>query len=265
MEKRSQLRARSRCGWAVCLAGLLWASSLACEMANPPQSATAPDTSDSAPGETATTPKAQEKNPPPSGVWHHFGESQEVAGAAQSQPGSGNNSTKNPGAAKVGSYAKPGKLAAANRMADLERHMWALVNQDRSKPATFAETRGRALPLRWNDRLAAVARSHSRNMLEHRFFSHVDPEGRTFSARITRAGIPWKAAGENIAIYPSIWKAEAGFMNEPRFEHNHRANILNTSYTDVGIGIVEGPDGSLYITQDFIAAPPNRRAVWETP
>jgi uncharacterized protein YkwD len=141
-------------------------------------------------------------------------------------------------------------------MADLERQMWALVNHERLDPGTSAETGGRALPLRWNENLAAVARAHSRNMLEQGFFGHVDPEGRTLSSRINEAEIPWRAAGENIAIDGTALGAEAAFMNEPRFQRNHRANILNANYTDVGIGIVKGPDGSLYITQDFVAIPP---------
>jgi uncharacterized protein YkwD len=45
--------------------------------------------------------------------------------------------------------------------------------------------------------------------------------------------------------------AKAAFMHEPRFQDNHRANILNANYTDVEIGMVEGPNGDLYITQDF--------------
>jgi uncharacterized protein YkwD len=141
-------------------------------------------------------------------------------------------------------------------MADLERQMWALVNHDRLDPETSAETGGRAQPLRWNENLAAVARAHSRNMLEQGFFDHVDPEGRTVSARISAAGIPWRALGENIAIDGTVLGAEAAFMNEPRFQRNHRANILNANYTDVGIGIVKGPNGSLYITEDFVAIPP---------
>jgi uncharacterized protein YkwD len=144
-----------------------------------------------------------------------------------------------------------------DRRVDLERQMWALVNQDRLDPATDAETGGRAQPLRWNESLAAVARAHSRNMLERRFFDHVEPDGRTPSMRINEAGIPWQASGENIAIYGSILGAESAFMNEPRFQHNHRSNILSANYTDVGIGIVQGADGSLYITQDFVGTPAN--------
>jgi len=138
-------------------------------------------------------------------------------------------------------------------MADLESQMLALVNQDRLDPATHAVTGGRAQSLKWNESLAAVARAHSRKMLEQRFFAHVDPDGTTLSTRLNEAGILWQVAGENIAIYGTVRGAQAAFMNEPRFQHNHRANILNANYTDVGIGIVKASDGSLYITQEFAA------------
>ena len=133
--------------------------------------------------------------------------------------------------------------------------MWVLVNEDRRKPGSVAETGGQAHPLKWNDRLAAVARAHSLSLLNERSFSHDDPDGTTFSERIKRAGIPWEASGENIAIYDTVVRAESAFMNEPRFQRNHRGNILNASYTDIGIGVVQGADGSLYITQDFVATP----------
>jgi hypothetical protein len=48
-----------------------------------------------------------------------------------------------------------------------------------------------------------------------------------------------------------VVQGERLFMSEPKFQQNHRGNILNTSYTHVGVGIARGPDGSLYITQDF--------------
>ena len=52
--------------------------------------------------------------------------------------------------------------------------------------------------------------------------------------------------------------AQTAFMSEPRFQKNHRGNILNAMYTEVGIGIAQGPDGSLYITQDFVTIPAAR-------
>ena len=145
-------------------------------------------------------------------------------------------------------------------MADLARHIWELVNRDRQDPATAAETRGRAQPLRWNDKLAAVALTHSRDMLEHHYFDHVDHEGRNPFVRINATGIHWRALAENIAINGTVADAEASFMDEPRFRENHRGNILNPIYTNVGIGVVQAPNGDLYITQDFAAILHNHAA-----
>jgi uncharacterized protein YkwD len=150
----------------------------------------------------------------------------------------------------------PRQNLGENRIGSLERQMLALVNQNRLDSATYAETGGRAQPLRWNEGLAAVARAHSRKMLEQRFFAHVDPDGTTLSTRLNEAGILWQIAGENIAIYGTVQGAQAAFMHEPHFQQNHRANILNANFTDVGIGIVKGADGSLYITQEFAAMLP---------
>ena len=149
----------------------------------------------------------------------------------------------------------------SDRMDSLEKQMWALVNRDRRDPANAAETRGRARPLKWNEKLAAVALAHSRDMLRRRYFAHVDLEGRTPTDRINAAGIPWRALAENIAMNRTVTEAENDLMDEPRFQQNHRGNLLNPAYTDVGIGIVQAPNGDLYITQDFIATPPERGGV----
>jgi len=152
------------------------------------------------------------------------------------------------------------QTSGARGMADLEKQMWALVNRDRRNPANAKETRGRAQPLRWNEKLAEVARAHSRDMLEHRYFSHFDQQSRSPFVRINATGIHWSALAENIAVNQSVRDAEESFMDEPRFQNNHRGNILDPKYTDVGIGIVQAPDGNLYITQDFAAITPERGA-----
>jgi uncharacterized protein YkwD len=102
-------------------------------------------------------------------------------------------------------------------------------------------------------------------MIEQRYFDPVDREGRTLSARMNAAAIPWRALGEKIAINGTAPGAEASFMNEPRFQNNHRAIILNANYNGVGIGIVQAPNGSLYITQDFAAIPPDRGGICSAP
>jgi uncharacterized protein YkwD len=259
------MKALPLCRSAVVLAGFLWAATIACAGPGQAQTSTKPDT---APPHTdvqsaQNTPK---KKPFKSGVWHHFGEHDGTSVAERSQPGAWRQFGPNHGTLTViPAGSAPGQEFGTNRMADLEKQMWALVNRDRLDPATSAETGGRAQSLRWNEKLAAVARAHSRDMLEQRYFDHVDREGRTPAARIDAAGIPWRALGENIAVNGTVPGAEAAFMNEPRFQKNHRANILNEKYTDVGIGIVQGPNGSLYITQDFVAIPPDRGGASSAP
>ena len=142
---------------------------------------------------------------------------------------------------------------------ELERSMFDLVNRDRLNPSNAAETGGRAQRLDWNERLAEVARAHCRDMIARGFFSHVTPDGSSPDMRVTAAAIDWQAQAENIAIYSGVPTAQAAFMNEPRFQENHRGNILDPTFTDIGIGIVKGPGGRYYITQEFIEASPASR------
>ena len=164
-----------------------------------------------------------------------------------------------PGA--VPARSGPQHAPGADSMANLAKQMLVLVNRDRENPANAAETHGQARPLKWNDKLAAVALAHSRDMLRRHYFAHVDREGRTPTDRINAAGIRWHALAENIAMNQTVARAEKDLMDEPRFQQNHRGNILDPAYTDIGIGIVQAPNGDLYITQDFIATPPGRGEV----
>jgi uncharacterized protein YkwD len=194
--------------------------------------------------------------PSQSGEWHHFGEE----GAAPNGDRRGSVRTQYFSASRI--VENPSRqYLTPNRTSDLEMQMWAQVNRDRSNPDYSTETKGgHAQPLRWNEKLAAVARAHSRDMIAQGFFDHVNPQGQTPAARINAAGIPWQALGENIAINGTVSGGQDAFMNEPRFQPNHRANILNTKYTDVGIGIVQARNGSYYITQDFVGTPAGTHA-----
>jgi uncharacterized protein YkwD len=140
---------------------------------------------------------------------------------------------------------------AAPDLGQSEIQMWRMINSDRSAVSSTDETGGRAHPLIWDERLAAVAREHSEEMARAGYFSHQGLDGSLPYVRVTRAGIQWKASGENIAKFDTVVRAQQGFMDEPKFQHNHRSNILNTAYTHVGVGIARGADGYLYITQEF--------------
>ncbi len=137
----------------------------------------------------------------------------------------------------------------------LEVQMLDLVNHDRIDPSTQQETKGRARPLQWDGRLAEVARLHSEEMAHEGFFGHEGMDGSQPSNRVSRAGIQWRSTGENIAKCRDVEEAETIFMDEPKFQQNHRGNILNPAYTHIGVGIASGPDGTLYITQEFAQEP----------
>jgi uncharacterized protein YkwD len=89
-------------------------------------------------------------------------------------------------------------------------------------------------------------------MVAHDFFGH----GSDFVVRITAVGYNWFAAGENIATgFATPASVMSGWMNSP----DHRANILNPTYTDIGIGENPHPvrgygTGGGTWTQDFGAA-----------
>ena len=98
-------------------------------------------------------------------------------------------------------------------------------------------------PLAVDARLTAAAQRHSEDMGARDFFAHKTPDGRAPSDRIFAAGVPREGSrtGENIA-----WGVERAATPE-RLVHawmkspGHRANILRSSFTHIGIGIAFDP------------------------
>ena len=208
-----------------------------------------------APTTQPAVPQSADRQTTELGVWHHFGEGSNPRPGEPRQSGVWRHFGKEENPPLIPRELPSPRTPQIGVANDMERLMLALVNQDRADPANQPETKGRAMPLRWNDRIAEVARAHSLDMLRQGYFGHIDPQGGTVATRVEAAGMEWQAVGENIAIYNSVAGAEAAFMNEPRFTKNHRGNILNPDYAEVGIGIVQAPDGRVYITQDFYSSP----------
>ncbi|MGH9395237.1 MAG: CAP domain-containing protein [Terriglobia bacterium] len=150
----------------------------------------------------------------------------------------------------LGNLACP-ENSTCDGVSALAKQMVELVDADRLNPANNPETAGRARPLKWDARLAQAALEHSEDMALHHYFSHYAPNGDSPVERVTRLGIQWRSMGENIAKNFTVDRAEAAFMNEPRFEPNHRGNILNAKFNSIGVGIVRGADGMVYVTQEF--------------
>lgn len=91
--------------------------------------------------------------------------------------------------------------------------------------------------LKWDDRLAAVAQAHSRDMIQRNFFSHENPEGQDPFDRLEKAGINFSEAAENIVSGSRTGKETfRSWLNSP----HHRINMLNCQYTRLGVGRVRG-------------------------
>jgi uncharacterized protein YkwD len=87
---------------------------------------------------------------------------------------------------------------------------------------------------------------------------HMSQTGRLkHNPNLTRAVRNWQAVGENVGDGPTIDDLDKAFWASPP----HRANILDRTYTDVGIGCIRR-DGRIWITVDFRdpLTPPRVRA-----
>lgn len=114
--------------------------------------------------------------------------------------------------------------------------MLALVNDERAAKGCKA--------LVIDDRITTAAQGHSTDMATQNYFSHTSKDGRTFDRRMKEAGYP-KPGGENIAMgYANPGAVMEGWMNS----QGHRENILNCSFTTMGLGLDTRGN---YWTQNF--------------
>jgi len=119
-----------------------------------------------------------------------------------------------------------------------ESEVIRLVNEIRVKNGL------KALEADWE--LSRVARIKSQDMKDNNYFSHTSPVYGSPFNMIKNFGISYKSAAENIAKGQSTPQAVVNaWMNS----QGHRANILNSSYTKIGVGYVSGGN---YWTQMFI-------------
>jgi len=122
-----------------------------------------------------------------------------------------------------------------------EQQVVELVNQERWN-------NGQLPPLKRNPLLDLAARYHAKDMSDDDYFAHDSYDGAakvcSWSTRISNWYAGWNYLGENIAWgYASPASVMSGWMDSP----GHRANILSTSYREIGVGYYTG---SLWV-QDF--------------
>jgi len=93
-------------------------------------------------------------------------------------------------------------------------------------------------PLTPNDKLSASAKLKVDDMVSKGYFEHVSPTGVTVSDLGNTVGYNYVIMGENLALgnFTGADDLVQAWMKSP----GHRANILNTSYMEIGIYAAQG-------------------------
>lgn len=131
------------------------------------------------------------------------------------------------------------KIANPTPNERMENHLLVLVNVERKKAGLN--------PLERDTAIRTVARLHSEDMFQKGYFSHINLDNKSPFDRMRSRRIIYKAAGENLALAQTVEIAHVGLMNSP----GHKANILNSKFNRVGIGIMDGGIYGIMVTQNF--------------
>lgn len=129
---------------------------------------------------------------------------------------------------------------------EIERRAFEMTNTVRLQ--------SRLAPLAWDPALCRMARIHSENMVRRGFFSHETPEGLHLRDRARAVGIAhFQLLGENIAYNQGFDDPGAFTVGRWMLSAGHRKNILSPEFQQSAIGVFVAPDGTVYLTQEFIA------------
>ncbi|MEO6908509.1 MAG: CAP domain-containing protein [Abditibacteriaceae bacterium] len=137
------------------------------------------------------------------------------------------------------------------RLLAIETQLAQLVNEERDS---------RHLPLlTYDSRLADVARAHSAEMRDEKYFSHESPtpqlqwplnryqDGMQQTPRLVAENIYRHWSSQRGLPAGSAEQAHQGLMNSP----GHKANILLPSVTYLGIGVQANSNGDIWVTEMF--------------
>ncbi|MFP3122633.1 CAP domain-containing protein [Ectobacillus funiculus] len=134
---------------------------------------------------------------------------------------------------------QPAPAPSTGTLSAYEQKVVTLTNQERAKQGLPA--------LQVDSALSKVAKAKSQDMYNANYFSHTSPTYGSPFDMMKQFGISYRTAGENIAMgQKTPEEVVQAWMNSA----GHRANILNTTYTHIGVGYVAGKN---IWTQQFIS------------
>jgi uncharacterized protein YkwD len=136
-------------------------------------------------------------------------------------------------------------------MDDADMQMLTLVNNARAVARICGTTNHPATAaLSWECRLEQAAQGHSASMADNDYHDHTGIDGSSPGDRITAAGYPWTAYGENIAGgYGTAEAVMSAWLQSP----GHCSNLMSAWFTEMGAAAAENPLSTyrIYWTQNF--------------
>ncbi|MFA5577443.1 MAG: CAP domain-containing protein [Tissierellaceae bacterium] len=134
----------------------------------------------------------------------------------------------------------PAPSPSISGLSAIEAEVVRLVNVERQKEGLR--------PLEASLELSNVARKKSEDMGKNNYFNHNSPTYGSPFDMMKSFGIKYGTAGENIAKGQlSAQSVVRAWMNSS----GHRANIMNSSFTKIGVGYYQTSNGTNYWTQMF--------------
>lgn len=130
--------------------------------------------------------------------------------------------------------------SASTAVSSYEEKVVELVNEERQKAGLPA--------LKFDAAISNVARLKSKDMADNNYFAHQSPNYGSAGNMLSQYGIKWSAWGENIA---SGQKTPESVVTAWMNSSGHRANILSSNYSKIGVGYVTNSNGTPYWTQMF--------------
>ena len=187
---------------------------------------------------------------PGQGARPHPSKSATSPSASASMPGTSPSASSMPTAVA----SAPASGGGAGQQGVPADQVLALINQARAQAGLAA--------LSFSSGLDQSASQHNSTMASGCGLSHQCPGEPAIGDRETAAGVHWTAAGENIgeegpvsdtttAIAQAAVALTQDMLNEQPPNDGHRLNILSTSYAHIGIAVLRGSDGTVWLTQDF--------------
>lgn len=143
------------------------------------------------------------------------------------------------------SNQKPNVSDSSSYIAEIEQAIFQRVNQERAAAGLPA--------LSYNGTMEYYARVKSKDMADRGYFDHKDPQGNLITEQMKADGVSYNAWGENIAYIQGVSgnaTLATQFMDNWMNSSGHRANILSSNFTSIGIGVYK-IGNTYYATQEF--------------